>query len=138
MTRGWRHSTAVWRASPVTRESGSGTVLVLTVIALLLAVLGAALALGQTLVARHRAASAADLAALAAADRALEGSVAACDAASAVASAHEAQLIGCRLDGDIVEIVAAVALPTALTRFGPVTAQARAGPAISRLDAPHT
>jgi secretion/DNA translocation related TadE-like protein len=118
-----------WRAAWRTSERGLGTILVLTVVALLLAVLGGVLALGQTLIARHRAASAADLAALAAADRALEGSAAACAAAAAIAAEHAAAITRCRLDGEIVEVTAAVVLPSALRALGPAMARARAGPA---------
>ena len=114
-----------------TSERGLGTILVLAVVTLLLAVLGGVLALGQTLIARHRAASAADLAALAAADRALEGSAVACAAAAAIAAEHAAVLTTCRLDGDIVDVTAAFPLPAALRAFGPATARARAGPAES-------
>jgi secretion/DNA translocation related TadE-like protein len=126
----WRRRTCA------TEDSGSGTVYVLMVIVLLLAVLAAALMLGQTLVARHQAASAADLAALAAADRALEGSAAACAVAAAIASAQEARITACRLHGEIVEIDAAVSLPAALSRFGPAKARARAGPADSPIGSP--
>ena len=86
------------------------------------------LALGQALVARHRAASAADLAALAAADRAREGSAVACRAAQAIAVAHDARLTRCDLDGEIADVTAAVPLPTGLRGLGPATARARAGP----------
>ena len=112
-----------------TSESGLGTILVLAVVSLLLAVLGGVLALGQTLIARHRVASAADLAALAAADRGLEGSAAACAAAAAIAAEHAAVITTCRLDGDIVDLMAAFPLPAALRALGPATARARAGPA---------
>jgi secretion/DNA translocation related TadE-like protein len=112
-------------------ERGSGTVLVLAVIAVVLTVLGGAMALGSTLIARHRAASAADLAALAAADRVLEGSVSACAAAAVIVAEHAAELVECRLAGDIVEVTVAVALPVTLQGLGPATARARAGPADS-------
>ncbi len=112
-----------------TSERGLGTILVLAVVTLLLAVLGGVLALGQTLIARHRAASAADLAALAAADRALEGNAAACAAAAAIAAEHAAVITTCRLDGDIVDVMAAFPLPAALRALGPARARARAGPA---------
>jgi secretion/DNA translocation related TadE-like protein len=112
-------------------DGGLGTVFVLAIMAILLTVLGGTLALGQTLIARHRAASAADLAALAGADRALEGSATACAAAAAIAAEHAARLVECRLAADVVEVTAAVPLPAALRALGPATARARAGPAHS-------
>ncbi|MFI1186316.1 Rv3654c family TadE-like protein [Streptomyces californicus] len=81
------------------------------------------LALGQAVAARHRAGGAADLAALGAADRALEGAVVACETARRVAQAQGAELVRCVVDGEIADV-------TARTRFGPYTpaVRARAGP----------
>jgi secretion/DNA translocation related TadE-like protein len=112
-------------------DRGLGTVFVLAIMAILLTVLGGTLALGQTLIARHRAASAADLAALAGVDRALEGSATACAAAAAIAAEHNTELIGCDVDGHVVAVTAAVPLPAGLRAVGPATARARAGPADS-------
>jgi secretion/DNA translocation related TadE-like protein len=109
-------------------DLGSGTVHVLAVAVLLLATLGTVMALGSALVARHRAAAAADLAALAAADRAVEGSATACAAATAVAAHHAAQLAECRLAGDVVEVTVTVPLPVGMRALGPAIAHARAGP----------
>ncbi|MFE0702557.1 Rv3654c family TadE-like protein [Streptomyces sp. NPDC058872] len=67
-------------------------------------VFGAVLALGQAVVARHRAGGAADLAALAAADRALWGEVEACAAASRVASAQGAELLQCSVREEVAEV----------------------------------
>ncbi|WSV44071.1 pilus assembly protein TadG-related protein [Streptomyces sp. NBC_01077] len=69
-------------------------------------VFGAVLALGQAVAARHRAGGAADLAALAAADRALWGEAEACAAASRVAAAQGAELVGCAVRGEIAEVTA--------------------------------
>ncbi|MFD6249749.1 Rv3654c family TadE-like protein [Streptomyces roseolus] len=87
-------------------------------------VFGAVLALGQAVAARHRAGGAADLAALAAADRALRGEPEACAAARRIATAQGAELLHCRLTGAEAEV-------TARTSAGPwsPTARARAGPA---------
>ncbi|GAA4782164.1 hypothetical protein GCM10023329_34910 [Streptomyces sanyensis] len=89
----------------------------------LCAVFAVALALGQAAVARHRAAAAADLAALAAADHALGGPLAACGRARAVARAHRAELARCAVSGELADVTAAV-------RLGPYTlrSRARAGP----------
>ncbi|MFD3352779.1 Rv3654c family TadE-like protein [Streptomyces fradiae] len=86
-------------------------------------VFAAVLALGQAVAARHRAGGAADLAALAAADRALSGAEAACAAAARVARAQRAELSSCGLRGEIAEV-------TARVRFGPYApaVRSRAGP----------
>ncbi|MFC9733047.1 Rv3654c family TadE-like protein [Streptomyces roseolus] len=87
-------------------------------------VFGAVLVLGQAVAARHRAGGAADLAALAAADRALRGEPEACAAARRIATAQGAELLHCRLTGAEAEV-------TARASAGPwsPTVRARAGPA---------
>ncbi|MEU0099166.1 Rv3654c family TadE-like protein [Streptomyces sp. NPDC006267] len=86
-------------------------------------VFAAVLALGQAVAARHRAGGAADLAALAAADRALEGAVAACETARKVAVAQGAVLVRCTMRGEIADV-------TTRSAFGPYepAVRARAGP----------
>ncbi|MFH8407893.1 Rv3654c family TadE-like protein [Streptomyces sp. NPDC018019] len=81
------------------------------------------IAMAQVVVARHRAGGAADLAALAAADRALQSTTAACGAARRVAAAQGAQLVRCTVRGDIADV-------TARARTGPFASdiRARAGP----------
>ncbi|MFD9158091.1 Rv3654c family TadE-like protein [Streptomyces goshikiensis] len=84
---------------------------------------GGVLLLGQAVVARHRAASAADLAALAAAASWAHGPEAACATAIRVAGAQGASVTACTLRGEVAEISArAPAGP-----FAP-TIRARAGP----------
>lgn len=99
------------------------TVWVAMTTAALCAVFAIVLALGQVVVARHRAGGAADLAALAAADRALRGTEAACRAAEEVAGAQGAMVVRCAVQGDIADV-------TARVRFGPYTptVRSRAGP----------
>ncbi|WTI75126.1 hypothetical protein OG242_14240 [Streptomyces sp. NBC_00727] len=82
------------------------------------------LALGQVVAARHRAGGAADLAALAAADRALEGAAAACESAEKVAGAQGAEVVRCAVQGEVADV-------TARVRFGPYAPEvrSRAGPA---------
>lgn len=94
-------------------------------------VFAAVLALGQAVAARHRAGGAADLAALAAADRALEGEGPACEAAARVAGAQRAELVRCAVSGEIAEA-------TARVRLGPYTVQvrARAGPPTTQAPGP--
>ncbi|MFD4256423.1 Rv3654c family TadE-like protein [Streptomyces sp. NPDC058534] len=87
---------------------------------------GIVLALGQAVVARHRAAGGADLAALAAADHWARGDTAACAEADRVARAQGARLVRCVLTGQVSDVSAA-------SGRGPFAAEvrARAGPALS-------
>ncbi|MEW2510535.1 Rv3654c family TadE-like protein [Streptomyces sp. NPDC046870] len=105
-------------------DRGSATVWSLGAIAVLCAVFGAVLALGQAVVVRHRAAGGADLAALAAADHWAEGGPTACARAGRLAAAQGVRLVRCAIVGDTSEVTAAAGR-------GPFTAEvrARAGPA---------
>jgi secretion/DNA translocation related TadE-like protein len=95
-----------------------------------LALLGATgSALAAVAVARQRAAAVADLAALAAAQRALDGPAAACARAAQLAAADGARLLRCTLTGDVATVVAQVTPPGPIGRIGSATARARAGPA---------
>lgn len=100
-------------------DRGSATVWSVGAIALLCVVFGVGLALGQAVVTRHRAAGAADLAALAAAGHWAEGRDAACARADRVARAQGARLVRCAVVGDVSDV-------TAASERGPLTAQARA------------
>lgn len=104
-------------------DRGSATVWSIGAIAVLCVVFGVVLALGQAVVARHRAAGGADLAALAAADHWAEGHAAACARAGRVARAQGARLVRCALVGDTSDVSAA-------SGRGPFAAEvrARAGP----------
>lgn len=97
-------------------------------IAVLVAFTTGAAYLGAAVVARHRAQSVADLAALAAASRIPDGADAACGQATAVATAMRATVTGCRVDA--LDVVLAVSVSVHLGRFGvgPAHAVARAGP----------
>lgn len=99
------------------------TVWVAVTAAGLCTVFAVVLALGQAVAARHRAGGAADLAALAAADRALEGAVTACGVARRVALAQGAVVVRCAVHGEIADV-------TARSSFGPYlpAVRARAGP----------
>ena len=110
-----------WRASS---DRGSATVWTVGAIAVLCAVFGAVLSMGQAVVVRHRAAGAADLAALAAADHWSEGGAAACARADRVVRAQSARLVRCEVEGQISDV-------TASSGTGPITAEvrSRAGPA---------
>ncbi|MFE9178285.1 Rv3654c family TadE-like protein [Streptomyces sp. NPDC007126] len=112
-------------------DRGSATVWSVGAIAVLCLVFGVVLALGQAVVARHRAAGGADLAALAAADRWAGGGTAACDRAERVARAQGVRLVRCALTGQVSDV-------TAASGTGPFTAEvrARAGPASATPPAP--
>ncbi|MEV7402830.1 Rv3654c family TadE-like protein [Streptomyces sp. NPDC091267] len=107
------------------QERGLATVWVAVTTATLCTVFAVVLALGQVVVARHRAGGAADLAALAAADRALEGTTAACRAAQEVARAQGAEVVRCGVQGEIADVIARVSLgpyaPEVRSRAGPAT-----------------
>jgi secretion/DNA translocation related TadE-like protein len=98
-------------------------------IAVLLAITTGGTYVGVAAIARHRAQSAADLAALAAAGRLAHGVQAACAQAAAVAAAVQTDIAQC--DVDALDVVVAVEVTVALGRFGvgPARAVARAGPA---------
>jgi secretion/DNA translocation related TadE-like protein len=103
-------------------EPGFVTVVVVALVAVLVAA-GALLAtLGTVAVARHRAASAADLAALAGAQHLLDGT--ACDRAARVARAASAVLLRCVQGATSVTVVTGVRVG----QLGTAWATARAGP----------
>ncbi|MGW8746843.1 Rv3654c family TadE-like protein [Streptomyces sp. NPDC055794] len=106
-------------------DQGSATVWSVGAVAVLCLVFGIVLALGQAVVARHRAAGGADLAALAAADHWARGGTAACTEAERVARAQGARLVRCVLDGQVSDVSAA-------SGRGPFAAEvrARAGPGL--------
>lgn len=108
------------------RDRGSASVWWLAVG---LALLGAGLAgaaVGAAHVARHQAQSAADLAALAGAARAGEGTAAACARAAEIVAANQARLTDCQLDG--LDITVTVEMTPAGVVSGVAIATARAGP----------
>ncbi|MET9697110.1 Rv3654c family TadE-like protein [Streptomyces sp. NPDC006529] len=107
----------------MSRDRGSATVWAAVVATALVAVFGGVLLLGQAVVARHRAASAADLAALAAAASWTHGPRAACATAIRVAVAQGARMTACTLSGELADV-------TTRTSTGPFTPEStsRAGP----------
>ncbi|MGY3203166.1 secretion/DNA translocation related TadE-like protein [Streptomyces sp. TE5632] len=106
------------------RDRGSAAVWSVGMIAVLCVVFGVVLALGQAAVVRHRAAGGADLAALAAADRWMDGEAAACARADRVARAQHTRLVRCAVDGEVSDVsVASGREPFA------AEVRARAGPA---------
>ncbi|MBB5787599.1 Rv3654c family TadE-like protein [Jiangella mangrovi] len=109
-------------------ERGAGTVLVLAVVLVVMVAVQAVavLAAGQT--ARHRAAAAADLAALAAAQRLASGAVDPCADAGRIAQANGADLRDCVVDGAEVEVQVRVETQSALPWLPAQDRRARAGP----------
>ncbi|MGV9242658.1 Rv3654c family TadE-like protein [Streptomyces sp. NPDC003710] len=111
------------RAAGVRSDRGSATVWVVCLIGALCAVFTVLLAQGEAVLARHRAAAAADLAALAAADHWMEGGDAACTRAGRVVVAQGDRLVRCVVAGEVSDV-------TVASVSGPFTAEvrARAGP----------
>lgn len=107
------------------RDRGNATVWAAIVLAVLILLTGAGLHLGSAAIARHRAETAADLAALAAAAQVLHGPEIACETARRVAAANAAGMTSCVLAG--FDVLVQTEVPTAL--FGSAHARARAGPA---------
>ena len=111
-------------------DVGAASVLVLAVLMVALVLVGAVGGLSGAVLARHRAAAAADLAALAGADvltgRAPGG---ACAVAAGVAAANGAWLGSCAADGADLLVSVLVLPPAPLAALGPATGRARAGPA---------
>ncbi len=91
-------------------DRGAVSVLAVCLVVLLLAVAGGAVEMGAALRARHMAASAADLAALAA-SRAAESGEDACAEAEEVARLNGAKLVTCRLDAAVATVTAEVRTP---------------------------
>jgi secretion/DNA translocation related TadE-like protein len=110
------------------RERGAVTVLMVAVLVVGLVLAMGAARLGGALVGRARAESAADAAALAAADRLAlgEGSGAAHEAAGSTAAANDARLVSCDCSGTSAEVVVEVDIPAWGALFGPARGRAKA------------
>lgn len=117
--------------SRVAGERGSATVWVVALAGVLAAIGVAAVLVGAAVVGRHRATTAADLAALAAAEHAVRGDPGACAAAGEVAGANGARLTTCTVaSGAVVDVAVEVPVrlgPLGVSRAG---ARARAGPVV--------
>jgi secretion/DNA translocation related TadE-like protein len=83
---------------------------------------------GAATVARHRAENAADLAALAGALRAVDGTDAACARSADISAANGAHLVECSVDGFDVTVVVEVSANTGMWFSGTARGAARAGP----------
>ena len=95
----------------------------------MLLVMTAGLVRGAATVARHRAETAADLGALAAAQRALDGSSPPCVEAARIVRENGASLRACRVVGLDVEVAAALQVRVGTLGTWAASARARAGPA---------
>ncbi|MEU5159184.1 Rv3654c family TadE-like protein [Streptomyces sp. NPDC020875] len=119
-----RPQTRPWARLRIRRDDGSATIWAALTATVLCALFAVVLALGQVVTARHRAAAAADLAALAAAAHALRGESAACARAAETARAQGARLLRCAVRGEIADVRTSARAgpfaPTALARAGPV------------------
>lgn len=116
------------RRSWTGRDAGVAAVLVLAMASVLVLIGAVTTSLAAVAVARQRAASAADLSALAAAQVSLSGQATACARAAVVAERAAAHVTSCRLDDDVATVVATVRPPGPLGRLGTARARARAGP----------
>jgi secretion/DNA translocation related TadE-like protein len=101
-------------------------------VAVLLSITLGGVYLGSAVVARHRAQSAADLAALAAAERLVAGRETACAWATAVADRTKGRVTSCTVEA--LDVVVTVEVDVRLGRWGLRAARgaARAGPAEAR------
>lgn len=107
-------------------ETGAATVLAATFITILALVSISGIWLGSAVIARHRAQSAADLAALAAAARVPTGTAAACGQAAALARAMAATVLGCTAEQ--LDVTVVVSVPVGGVFGRDARASARAGP----------
>ncbi len=108
-------------------DRGSGTIYALVLVAVVAATAVGAAAVGGAVIARHRAMSAADLAALAAADMLVRGGDP-CAAAGHIAARQAVELISCSTTEMVVDVTVGVPVRGALG-FGLVAQmRARAGP----------
>ncbi|MEW5810821.1 MAG: Rv3654c family TadE-like protein [Actinomycetota bacterium] len=116
------------RWSRACEEVGAATVLAAFLIAAVVAALSAGALLGSAVIARHRAAAAADLAALSAAAALPAGRETACATAASVAGSMASTVVRCDVDGLDVIVTAEAAMRFGATVMGAATAAARAGP----------
>jgi secretion/DNA translocation related TadE-like protein len=109
-------------------DRGSASIWVAGVTAAILLLVALIMGIGAAAETRHRAESAADLAALAAAGYATSGQESACAKARWVAERMRVRLTGCRLRGWDAEVETSAQAPDLLFGLGSATARARAGP----------
>ena len=108
-------------------DRGAATVLAVVFIGLLTSVAVAVVAAGGLVSGHRRAASAADLAALAGAAALQKGSPG-CVAAEEVAEANRSRLLTCQIDGEVLTVEVGVDVESLLDSSWTLTGRARAGP----------
>lgn len=111
-------------------ERGAATVMAAAAVGVLVLLLGLGLQLGAATLARHRAETAADLAALAAAREAVRGEDLACARAGEVATANGAVLRSCRWSGWTVAVGTTAATRGVPSVIGDAEGRALAGPTV--------
>lgn len=125
---------------PSGSDAGSGTVWVIVAVVVVAAVTTGVLTARAAAATRSRATAAADLAALAGAERISLGHDAACAAVTAVASANDAAVHRCEVGADHVEVwvvatgggwTARIVRAVGRARAGPVEPWAEAEPSVS-------
>ncbi|TRW80117.1 flp pilus-assembly TadE/G-like family protein [Mycolicibacterium sp. 018/SC-01/001] len=122
------------RAAPCRRwsrardDAGAASVLAAFLIAVVVTVMAGGAVLGSAVAARHRAAAAADLAALSGATALAAGRGTACAIATSVADAMASTVVRCEIDGLDVLVIAEAAPAFGVALVGRATAAARAGP----------
>jgi secretion/DNA translocation related TadE-like protein len=114
--------------SSTERDRGAASILVLAIGLIMVGAGMAGAAIGTARVGRHQARTAADLAALAGAMRASEGSAAACARATEIVQRNDGRMLTCRLIGWEIVVTAGVQVTFLPGRRGEATATARAGP----------
>jgi secretion/DNA translocation related TadE-like protein len=117
--------------NPSPRDRGVATVWAAAGIAVIMSVLLVGLHLGAAVAARHRAAAAADLAALGAAGLAVHGPGPACGKATEIATAMGGTVITCLLTGWDALVEISMPVPLALPGLDTARGRARAGPDVS-------
>lgn len=110
------------------RDDGLATVLAAVAVAVIVALLGLGVAVSGAVLARHRAESAADLAALAGASDAAGGTGPACGRAAEVARTNGAVLTSCTWRGWAVSVVVSRPCTCLPSVVGAAVGRARAGP----------
>lgn len=109
-------------------DRGSATVLAAAAVGVLVCLLGLGLQIGAATLARHRAESAADLAALGGAREAVRGADVACARAREIAEGNGSRLVDCVVEGWSVRVITARTCGCLPSVSGAATGRARAGP----------
>lgn len=109
-------------------ERGGGTLLALGVAMVLLGAGAVGVLWATVSIGNHRAAVAADLAALSAAQAVQSGENDPCRSARRIAAEQQVQVQLCRIDGETVSVVVAVPLQLGALGSPVLSAEARAGP----------